>query len=103
MNRIDKIKEMLAQSGRDSFLEHALALEYIKLEKQQEALDVFTDLLRNNPDYLGSYYHLGKLYEALGQKDEALITYEKGMELAKSVKDMHSFNELRGAYDELMD
>ncbi len=103
MSRLDKIKEMLAQSGRDSFLEHALALEYLKLKKQQEAKEVFKALLENNPNYLGSYYHLGKLYEALGQKDEALITYEKGMELAKSVKDMHSLAELRSAYDELMD
>jgi Tfp pilus assembly protein PilF len=102
MSRIDKIKEMLAQSGRDSFLEHALALEYLKIDKKQEALDVFTTLLERDSVYLGSYYHLGKLYETMGQTQTAMDTYEKGMKLAKSVKDMHSFNELRSAYDDLM-
>ncbi len=31
MDRVVKIKEMLAENPKDSFLCHALALEYIKL------------------------------------------------------------------------
>ena len=103
MNRIEKIKEMLQQTGRDSFLEHALALEYIKIGEQSLALETFESLLQREPDYLGSYYHLGKLYETLCQTEKAITTYEDGMALAKSIKDMHSFNELRSACDELMD
>jgi len=103
MNRIEKIKEMLQQNGRDSFLEHALALEYIKTGEQIQAMQIFESLLQKEPEYLGSYYHLGKLYQTLGKTEKAIETYQKGMQLAKSVKDMHSFNELRSAYDELMD
>ncbi len=103
MNRIEKIKEMLQQNGSDSFLEHALALEYIKIGEQMHARQTFESLLHRNPDYLGSYYHLGKLYETLGNMQSAIDTYEKGMQLAKSVKDQHSYNELRGAYDAIIE
>ena len=45
MSRIEKIIEMLSIGGKDSFLQHALALEYIKLGKDGEALAQFNDLL----------------------------------------------------------
>ena len=102
MSRIDKIKEMLQQIGRDSFLEHALALEYLKLEQNEAALHTFTELLSQDPHYLGSYYHLGKLHEKLGNIEKAVVVFENGMNLAKTLKDMHSYNELRSAYDELI-
>jgi tetratricopeptide (TPR) repeat protein len=101
MSRIEKIIEMLNDSGNDSFLQHALALEYIKIGNDEEALNNFTLLLDRDPQYVGSYYHLGKLYEKLNQPEKAINTYERGMEEAKKVKDQHSYNELQGAKDEL--
>ena len=52
---------------------------------------------------MGTYYHLGKLYEIINQKDDALITYEKGIAIAKKVKDQHALNELMGVYNTLQD
>jgi Tfp pilus assembly protein PilF len=101
MSRIEKILEMLKSMGSDSFLEHALALEYVKIGNDEAAKASFESLLQKNPDYLGSYYHLGKLYERIGFQEKAIETYEKGMAVAKNVKDNHSYNELRGALDEL--
>ena len=37
MSRIDKLKEYMETSGVDSFLQHALALEYIKTGNDLEA------------------------------------------------------------------
>ena len=62
MSRIEKILEMLQTSEKDSFLQHALALEYIKIGENEKALILFTELLEREPGYVGSYYHLGKLY-----------------------------------------
>ena len=101
MSRIEKIIEMLSIGGKDSFLQHALALEYIKLGKDGEALAQFNDLLEREPDYVGSYYHKAKLLEKNGKIDEALDTYEKGMEVAKRLNDKHSYNELMMAKEEL--
>ena len=103
MSRIEKIKEMLDMNGKDSFLQHALALEYIKIGKMEEALEQFTDLLEREPSYIGSYYHLAKLYEKLQQNEKAILIYEKGMEEAKKANDKHAYNEMMMAREELED
>lgn len=101
MERIDKIKSFLATSPADSFLQHALALEYIKMENDNEARTMFEAILQKEPGYVGSYYHLGKLLERAGDYENAVNIYTKGMEQAKVVKDNHSLNELQGALDEI--
>ncbi len=101
MDRIEKLKEFLKASPTDSFLQHALALEYIKLGNEEEARRLFEELLNREPGYVGSYYHLAKLLERNDHTAEAINIYEKGMEEAKKAGDNHSFGELRGAYEEL--
>lgn len=103
MNRIEKIKEMLAQSPGDSFLQHALALEYVKEGNDAGAKAVFEQLLQVNESYVGSYYHLAKLLERTGERDEALRTYQKGMQVARQAGDTHAYNELQAAYEDLED
>ena len=102
MDRIQKIQEFLQQTPNDSFLQHALALEYIKINDDQKAKDLFITLLANNENYVGSYYHLAKLFERIGYTENAILYYEKGMKIAKEQKDNHSYNELQAAYEDLV-
>ena len=102
MDRIERIKTMLIDNPADSFLQHALALEYIKLGNETEARNLFETLLNREPGYIGSYYHLAKLLERTGDTDNAVKIYEKGMEVAKQAGDNHSLSELRSAYEELI-
>jgi Tfp pilus assembly protein PilF len=92
---------MLLENPTDSFLQHALALENIKLGNEEEARRLFEEILNREPGYIGSYYHLGKLLERNNKTEEAVKVYEKGMEEAKKAGDNHAFGELRGAYEEL--
>lgn len=101
MDRIDKIKTMLLENPSDSFLKHALALEHIKLGDDNDARKLFESILENEPGYIGSYYHLAKLLERIGETNEAIKIYEKGMEEAKRAGDNHSLSELRSAFEEL--
>jgi tetratricopeptide (TPR) repeat protein len=101
MDRIEKIKEMMAGNPTDSFLCHALALEYIKLGNDSDARKLFESILENEPAYIGSYYHLAKLLERIGETNAAIKIYEKGMEAAKKAGDNHSLSELRSAFEEL--
>ena len=103
MDRIEKLKSFLQDNPQDSFVQHALALEYIKLGEEQEARQLFENILQHDQDYIGSYYHLAKLLERTGEQPAALACYEKGMNRAKELGDQHAFNELRSAYDDLMD
>jgi tetratricopeptide (TPR) repeat protein len=96
------LRNLLADQPTDPFLNHALALEEIKVGKDESARELFEQLLERNPDYVGSYYHLGKLHERLGDESKAIAVYEMGMEVAKKLSDNHALSELRGAYDNLI-
>ena len=98
--RIQKIKDFLKASPADCFLNHALALEYVKAGDEENARTYFEINLANDAGYVATYYHLGKLLERTRQKEQAISIYEKGMEQAKLVKDMHSYSELQNALED---
>ncbi|UEG49067.1 hypothetical protein LK994_10535 [Ferruginibacter lapsinanis] len=103
MDRISKLKEYLAANDKDSFLQHALALEYIKIGNDEDARNLFNEILLREPTYIGSYYHLGKLLERVGDVKKAMLIYERGMFEAKRAGDNHAYNELQGALEEIGD
>ena len=102
MNRIEKLQSFLHNSPQDNFLRHALALEYSKIGDETAARLLFEAILQSSPDYIGSYYHLAKLLERTGEKELAIHWYEQGMAAAKAAKDQHAYNELQGAYEDLV-
>ena len=101
--RINKIQDFLKQNEHDLFLNHALALEYIKIGERQKALQYFEKNRSTDPNYVATYYHLGKLLEGLGNIKNALHIYEEGMKISKLLGDQHSYNELQSVYEDLMD
>ena len=101
MSRIKKLLEYMETSGKDSFLQHALALEYIKIGEDEQARGLFNELLLREPTYVGSYFHLGKLLERVGDFDKAIRIYRRGMEEAKKAGDHHSYSELQGALEDI--
>ncbi|HKH61237.1 MAG TPA: hypothetical protein VKA49_10430 [Flavitalea sp.] len=102
MERIEKLREFLRTSPSDSFLQHALALEYIKAGDDRSARSLFEEILTREPGYIGSYYHLAKLLERTNDQQAAITWYEKGMNAAKTAGDQHAYNELQMAYEELV-
>ncbi|MBL0144551.1 MAG: hypothetical protein IPP48_01020 [Chitinophagaceae bacterium] len=101
MSRIEKLLQYLAENDKDSFLQHALALEYIKIGNDEDARKLFNEILLREPTYIGSYYHLGKLLERQQNIEKAIKVYERGMLEAKKAGDMHSYNELQGAKEDV--
>ncbi len=99
MERQEKLKEFIAQDPMDYFSRHALALEYIKTGNEQGARDMLEKILLDNSSYIGSYYHLGKLYERVGEPKLAQAVYEKGIEVARKLNDRHAMGELNTALD----
>jgi Tfp pilus assembly protein PilF len=101
MDRIAKLKEFLEANPNDSFVQHALALEHVKTGDDAEARKLFENILNKDENYIGSYYHLGKLLERNDERESAIKWYELGMLKAKENGDMHAFNELQAALEEL--
>ena len=101
MSRIEKLLAFMKDSDKDSFLQHALALEYIKVGDDEAARKLFNEILLREPTYIGSYYHLGKLLERVADYERAIRVYKRGMEEAKKAGDNHSYNELQGALEDI--
>ncbi len=101
INRLEKLKEMEALKPEDPFLKYALAQEYYSLEQYGEALKIYQTLLDKRPDYLPTYYQLGKLYEQLGHFADAQRSYEQGMIIAQQQGELKTLGELRAALEEL--
>lgn len=100
--RLQKLLNFLKSEPNDPFLKYALATEYFNLKDFDKALTYYEDLLVNHPDYVGTYYHLGRLYEITDRKDLAIITYRKGMEISRKAGDTHAFSELQGVLNSVM-
>jgi tetratricopeptide (TPR) repeat protein len=101
ISRLDKLLAFIENEPEDPFLKYALATEYLRLNQTDKALAYYEDLTKNHAEYVGTYYHLGKLYEALGRKDDAINTYQTGMKITKEKRDNHAFSELQAVYNEL--
>ena len=100
-SRLEKLLEFIKHEPSDPFLKYALATEYLRLNDSVKALEYYEDLIINHPKYVGTYYHLGKLYEALNRKQDAIAIYETGMKITKEQRDNHAFSELQAVYREL--
>lgn len=102
MTRVERLKQFLEANPDDSFIQHALALEFIKAGDDGQAQKLFENILQRDPGYVGSYYHLAKLLERKGDTSSAIKWYELGMVQAKKAGENRAYNELRSAYEELV-
>ena len=101
-NRLQKLLQFIENEPNDPFLKYAIATEYSNRNDPENALKYFEDLVANHHNYVGTYYHLGKLYESLNRKEEAIKTYQEGMKIARSANDNHAFSELQSVYNSAM-
>jgi tetratricopeptide (TPR) repeat protein len=95
--RITILKSFLQKDPNDAFSRYALALDYVKLNRLDDAVQEFEYLLEHAPDYTATYYHLGKVYERLGRIEEAEKVYRSGIALTAQRGEAHANKELREA------
>jgi tetratricopeptide (TPR) repeat protein len=65
------------------------------------ALQHYAQLRQADPNYVGLYYHFGKLLEREAQPAEALAVYAQGIAIARQLGDLHALSELNSAKMEL--
>ena len=96
-SRISTLAKQIQQQPNDSFSKFALALELRKVGDSRKALALFENIVNNDPDYVGVYYHLGKLHEELGENILAIKCYKSGIEIATKLANQHAKSELQSA------
>lgn len=99
--RLQQLLQFYKEDPNDPFNIYALAMEYWSSDPVK-AIGFFKDLLENHKDYLPTYYQATKMYEQLGEIDNAISVVTDGIALARKVGDVKTQRELQSAYDELM-
>lgn len=96
-DRLRLIEEMLITNPDDPFLHYAAALEHRKAGNTSKARVILSDLMISQPEYLGTYYQLGKILEQEGQTENAVEVYRKGKQIAEMKNDVKTLGELSEA------
>jgi tetratricopeptide (TPR) repeat protein len=100
-SRLEMLEEFVRERPTDSFSHYGLALEYTRLGRTDEALQIFQKLLAFNPDYAAAYYQAATLLGKLGRMEEARSLLERGMEVAGRHGDPHTRSEMEQALHDL--
>jgi tetratricopeptide (TPR) repeat protein len=95
--RLHILLQFHEEDPNDAFTRFALAQEYLKQGQAEKALSFFEGRVHDQPAFVGSYYHLGKLYEELDRKQDAVQIYQAGIRVAQEQKDFHAGAELQDA------
>ena len=91
-----RLQQLLAfhnDDPTDAFTIYALATEY-RAQEPERAWEYYQKLLTEHPDYVGTYYHAGKLLEQFSKKDAAEKVYRAGLKMARSAGQQHAASEL---------
>lgn len=100
--RLEQLISFQKENPQDPFLKYAIATEHIKLGELNLGLKGYEALIVENPDYIGTYYHLAKLHEHMQNQKAAIEIYLKGIEIAQKTKNRHALGELQAAYNQLV-
>lgn len=101
MNKRLQLLEKMVRSGQaDAFAWYGLALEYRREGRTQDALDTFTGLRAQFPDYLPMFLMCGQLLLADERKAEAAEWLQSGVDLAHAQGDTKAYSELEEALEE---
>ncbi|MBX9603386.1 MAG: tetratricopeptide repeat protein [Bryobacteraceae bacterium] len=103
MNRLETLRQLVAQDPGNSFVRYGLAMELVNSGDLRAGAAEFEAILAGNPDYAAAYFHGGQTYEKLGELDRARQTYRSGIEATTRTGDAHTRSELQAALDILGD
>ncbi|MCK9574151.1 MAG: tetratricopeptide repeat protein [Candidatus Omnitrophica bacterium] len=59
-----------------------LAQFYFYKKQPKEALVIYEDIVKNQPDYVDALFWLGFLYEDLNRREDAIKTWKKGLQIS---------------------
>jgi tetratricopeptide (TPR) repeat protein len=99
--RLAMLEQLTTSGGADAFAWYALALEYRKEQRIDDAMRTFQALREREADYLPMYLMAGQVLTEVGRHDEARVWLEEGVVLARSKGDTKTLGELEDALADL--
>ena len=81
-NRIEVFKQMLENDPDNTMVMFGLAKEYEKIGHSGDIIEILEKYLSKADDEGNAYGMLAKAYEQSGQREKAIETYKKGIEVS---------------------
>jgi predicted Zn-dependent protease len=101
MDKIDRLKEILALDPRNSFARYGIAMELVSQGDTAAALAEFDILLSNDPDYTPGYFMAAQTLAGAGKKPEAIERLRAGIGCAARAGNSHALSEMQTMLDAL--
>lgn len=98
-NRIEVFKEMLAADASNTMVMFGLAKEYEKLGQNSDVIELLETYLASADDEGNAYGMLANAYVLSGDREKAVATYKKGMDVAMAHGHPSMANEYRMTLD----
>ena len=98
-SRLDVFKQMLESDPDNTMVMFGLAKEYEKQGNYQEVVNVLENYLAKADDEGNAYGTLANAYEKTGQREKAIETYKKGIDVSMAHGHPSMANEYRMTLD----
>ena len=98
-SRLDVFKQMLESDPDNTMVMFGLAKEYEKQGSYQEVVNVLETYLAKTDDEGNAYGTLANAYEKTGQREKAIETYKKGIDVSMAHGHPSMANEYRMTLD----
>ena len=99
MSQLNRLNAALSSRPNDPFVLYAIAMEHLKLEQSELALEKFSALTKSHPDYVPTYLQFGMALADSGQAETAQQVLRTGHEIAVKAGDLHTASEIAQALE----
>jgi predicted Zn-dependent protease len=98
-DRIATFEQMLLTDPNNTMVMFGLAKEFEKVGRHEDVIKLLEDYLANADDEGNAYGTLAKAYELAGEREKAIETYKKGIDVAMAHGHPSMANEYRMTID----
>jgi predicted Zn-dependent protease len=102
MDKITRLKEILALDPKNSFARYGIAMELLGQGNTSAALAEFDILLSNDPNYTPGYFMAAQTLAGVDRKPEAIERLKAGIGCAARAGNRHALSEMQTMLDGLV-
>ncbi len=101
MDRLQMLKDLLAQDPNNQLARYGLGMEYSGKGDVDSAVAEFKSLIGINPNYANAYFMAAQALAKAERKEEAIGLLKQGITAAARTGNSHAQSEMQGFLDEL--
>jgi folate-binding protein YgfZ len=100
--RVGMFKQVLEIDPKDQVANFGLGSIYLETGRYEEGLEPLKTVIEEYQDYSAAYLLLGKTWEKLSKKEEAIETYKKGIAAASKKGDLMPLKDMQNRMSQLL-